>query len=287
MGHLSELKGVEKPVTKWLSKMGWTFKSNEDLKIYKRAFSKPVIEQILIEKTAKINDISEDIANRAVELLLQNLNNPTPILGNEAFLDKLVSGVTLSVKDADVDVFFIDFENIWKNDFIVTNQYWVQGYKMVKTDIVLLVNGIPIVPIEAKQRAKKGTNWLKGVRQFSTYDKRADKFFMCHAFGVTCNGRITKYGILGASSSYFNEWKSTLLDVSFDNPILKPKNDLCSTYQDKKDGLWNFDVDRLPNGEVLERMKLGIIGLLQPARVLDILQHFLVFEREEEKIIKK
>lgn len=287
MGHLSELKGVEKPVTEWLSKMGWTFKSNEDLKIYKRIFSNPIIDQILVEKVAEINAITEDVAQQAVELLLQNLNNPTPILGNEALLNKLVSGVTLSVKNNDIDVHFIDFDNIWKNDFIVTNQYWVQGYKIVKTDIMLLVNGIPLVPIEAKQRARKGTNWMEGVRQFSTYDQKADKLYMCHCFGVACNGRITKYGIPGASSSYFNEWKNTLLDVSHPNPILEPTNDLCPTYQDKKDGLWNFNVARLPNGEVLERMKLGIIGLLQPARVLDILQHFIVFEREEGKIIKK
>src|SRR5690606_25371844 len=122
-------------------------------------------------------------------------------------------------------------------------------------------------------------------RQFSTYDQRASKLFMCHAFGVACNGRITKYGIPGASSSYFNEWKSTVIDTSHDNPILDPKNDLCRTYFDEKEGLWNFDVERLPNGEVLERMKLGIIGLLQPSRVLDMLKHFLVFERTEGKII--
>ena len=203
MGKLSELKGVEKPVTEWLNKMGWSFRTNDDLKIYNRPFSNPVIEEILINKTAEINDISTDIAKQAVEILLQNLNNPTPILGNEAFLDKLASHVTLSVKEDDIDIAFIDFDNIWNNDFIVTNQYWVQGYKMVKTDIVLLVNGIPVVPIEAKQRARKGTNWLEGVAQFSTYDQRADKLFMCHVFGVACNGRITKYGIPGASSSYF------------------------------------------------------------------------------------
>ncbi len=132
---------------------------------------------------------------------------------------------------------------------------------MVKTDIVLIINGIPLVPIEAKQRARKGTNWLEGVAQFSTYDQRADKLYMCHSFGVACNGRIAKYGIPGASSSYFNEWKSTLLDVSQQNPIMEPTNDLCPCYQDEKDSLWNFDVARLPNGEVLERMKLGIIGL--------------------------
>lgn len=287
MGKLSELKGVEKPVTEWLSKMGWTFKSNDDLKAYSRPFSNPVLEPLLIEKTAQINNITPAVARLAVEQLLQNLNNPIPILGNESFLDKLASHVTISVEGDDIDVHFIDFEDIWNNDFIVTNQYWVQGYKMVKTDIVLLVNGIPIVPIEAKQRARKGTNWLEGVAQFSTYDQRADKLFMCHAFGVACNGRIAKYGIPGASSSYFNEWKSNLIDTAQPNPILDPDNDLCLVYKDPEDAYWHFDVARLPNGEVLERMKLGIIGLLQPARVLDILKHFMVFERTEGKIIKK
>ena len=232
MGKLSELKGVEKPVTEWLSKMGWTFKSNDDLKVYNRPFSNPVLDSILIEKTALINNVSQAVAKIAVEQLLQNLNNPIPILGNESFLDKLASHVTITVEGDDIDVHFIDYENIWNNDFIVTNQYWVQGYKMVKTDIVLLVNGIPLVPIEAKQRARKGTNWLEGVAQFSTYDQRADKLYMCHSFGVACNGRIAKYGIPGASSSYFNEWKSTLLDVSQPNPIMEPTNDLCPFYQD-------------------------------------------------------
>lgn len=287
MGKLSELKGVEKPVTEWLSKMGWTFKSNDDLKEYSRPFSNPVLEPLLIEKTAQINNITPAVARLAVEQLLQNLNNPIPILGNEAFLDKLASHVTISVEGDDIDVHFIDFEDIWNNDFIVTNQYWVQGYKMVKTDIVLLVNGIPIVPIEAKQRARKGTNWLEGVAQFSTYDQRADKLFMCYAFGVACNGRIAKYGIPGASSSYFNEWKSTQIDTTQPNPILDPGNDLCLVYKNPEDLYWHFDVSRLPNGEILERMKLGIIGLLQPARVLDILKHFMVFERTEGKIIKK
>jgi len=287
MGNLSELKGVEKPVTEWLSKMGWTFKSNDDLKCYNRPFSNPVIEPILIERTALINHIPEKVAKQAVDQLLHHLNNNSPILGNELFLEKLAGHVTISVEKDDIDVHFIDFGDIRNNDFIVTNQYWVQGFKLVKTDIVLLVNGIPLVPIEAKQRARKGTNWMEGVVQFSTYEQRADKLFMCHAFGVACNGRIAKYGIPGASSSYYAEWKSTVLETNQHNPILDPLNDLCRTYLDPKDGLWNFDVERLPNGEFLERMKLGIIGLLQPARVLDILKNFIVFERSEGKIIKK
>jgi len=287
MGKLSELKGVEKPVTEWLSKMGWVFKSNDELKAYSRPFANPIINEVLIDKVAAFNDISSSIAELAVDQLLNHLNNPSPIIGNENFLDKLVKGITMSVEGEDRDFLFIDFDNIWNNDFIVTNQYWVQGFKMVKTDIVLLVNGIPLVPIEAKQRARKGTNWLEGVKQFSTYDQRADKLFMCHGFGVACNGRITKYGIPGASSSYFNEWKNTILDTQHENPILDPTNDLCHTYKNDEDGHFHFEVERLPNGEVLERMKQGIVGLLQPARVLDIVKNFLVFERSEGKIIKK
>lgn len=287
MGNLSELKGVERPVTEWLEKMGWTHKSSAELKHYNRPFSNPIIEDILIKKVARFNSLPEKVAAVAVEQLTQHLNNPSPILGNENFLDKLATHVTISVDGDDIDVHFINFDEIWENDFMVTNQYWVQGSKMVKTDIVLLVNGIPLVPIEAKQRARKGTNWLEGVRQFSTYEQRAEKLFMTHAFGVACNGRIAKYGIPGASSSYFNEWKNTILDTDQHNPILNQQNDLCSTYISDEDGYWHFEVERLPNGEVLERMKLGIIGLLQPARVLDMLKNFMVFERTEGKVVKK
>jgi len=287
MGKLSELKGVEKPVTEWLSKMGWTFRSSEDLKVYNRPFSNPVIAEILVEKICTINKVSTAVSEMLVDQLMHILNNPSPIIGNENFLEKLIKGITLSHEGEDRDFHFIDFEDIWQNSFIVTNQYWVQGFKMVKTDIVLLVNGVPLVPIEAKQRARKGTNWLEGVRQFSTYDQRADKLFMSHGFGVACNGRIAKYGIPGASSSYFGEYKDTSIDTIFDNPILDPANDLCNTHQDATDGSFHFEVDKLPNGEVLERMKLGILGLLQPARVLDIVKNFLVFERTDGKIIKK
>ena len=148
MGKISELHSVETPVTEWLRKMGWTFQHTDDLKIYNRPFSNPIIESILVERTASINGISTAIAKAAVESLVQHLNNPSPILGNEAFLEKLASHVTLSVDGNDIDICFVDFDNIWENSFIVTNQYWAQGYKMVKADIVLLVNGIPLVFVQ-------------------------------------------------------------------------------------------------------------------------------------------
>jgi type I restriction enzyme, R subunit len=286
MPKISELNGVEKPVCEWLSKMGWNYRSLEDLQVYQRPFSNPIIDEILIEKIKAFNSVSDSDAQAVADTLIQNLNNPVPIDGNEKFLERLVKGTTHNINGVDVDCKYIDFENIWNNDFVVTQQYWVQGNKMVKTDIVLLVNGIPLIPIEAKQRTRKGTNWLEGVKQFSTYPQRAAQYWITHAFGVACNGRITKYGIPGASSSYYSEWKDTIIDTAHTNPILKHGNDLCE--HEVKDGYTHFQIKYLSTGNPEEQMKWGILGLLQPARVLDILKHFLVFERTEDSgIVKK
>jgi type I restriction enzyme R subunit len=284
MSKLHEQKPVEAKVTEWLSKMGWTLQSADDLKPYNRLQMNAVIEPILVEKVMCLNGVTRQVAKTAVEMLLNNLRNQSPIEGNEEFMNQLVDGVTMSVDKEDKTIRFINLEDIWQNSFIVTNQYSVQ---QVRVDICLLVNGIPLVPIETKQCARRGTNWLEGVRQFQTYDRRSDQLFMAHLFGVACNGRLCKYGIPGASASYFNEWKDSVIANKYDNPLLNPENDLCKTYKDEEDGLMHFDVERLPNGELLEQMKFGIIGLLQPERVLDILQHFIVFERDNGKIIKK
>jgi len=284
MSKLHENIPVEAKVTEWLSKMGWSLQTVDDLKRHSRLQMDAVILPILIEKVMTLNAVKKSDAESAVEMLLNNLRNQSPIEGNEKFLDQLVDGVTLSIDHKDRTIRFIDFEDIWQNSFIVTNQYSVQ---QVRVDICLLVNGIPLVPIEAKQCARRGTNWLEGVRQFQTYDRRSDQLFMSHLFGVACNGRLCKYGIPGASASYFNEWKDSVIANKYPNPLLEPENDLCRVYKDEEDGMMHFDVERLPNGELLERMKFGIIGLLQPERVLDILQHFIVFERDEGKIIKK
>ena len=284
MSKLSESKSVELKVTEWLSQLGWEYRSVEELKPYNRLQTNAIIEPLLVEKVMEFNRITKKDAKLAVEVLLNNLRNPIPIEGNEKFLNQLTEGVNVTIDKIDRTIRFINFEDIWQNSLFVTNQYSVQH---VRVDICLLVNGIPLVPIEAKQCARRGTNWLEGVRQFQTYDSRSDKFFISHLFGVACNGRLCKYGIPGASSSYFNEWKDSIIADKYDNPLLHPDNNICSVYKDEKDGLMHFDVERLPNGQLLEQMKFGIIGLLQPERVLDILRHFIVFERADGKIIKK
>lgn len=277
MSKLSELKSVEAPVAEWLSKLGWQEKTPEEMKQFNRPLSSPIVEAILVEKIKELNNISESDAKRAYDILVTQFISPDLISSNEQFLSLLNSGIALTIKNEDTTIRLIDFDEIWNNSFIVTRQYWVQHKK---PDVVLLVNGIPLVCIEAKQRARKGVNWLEGVNQFATYQDEAPKLYVCNAFGVACNGRIAKYGSVDASASYFFEWKELSVNTQFDNPILDPKNKYFEI--EEKEGIKYLKID------VIERMKQNLVGQLQPAKVLDILRNFIVFERTQDSgIVKK
>jgi type I restriction enzyme R subunit len=280
MSKLSEGMGVEIPVYGWLGKMGWTPRTSADLKVYNRPLSNPLIEGILIERVAKINVVSLADAKRAVDILKHTFANPSVITANEDFLDLLCSGVTLTIEGEDRTLKLIDFENVWNNDFTVTRQYHVQGTVLVKPDLVCLVNGIPLIPFEAKQRAQQNSNWLKGVSDLALYESKIPKMIACNLFGVACNGRVARYGVPGSSSSYFAEWKDLSVDMTAGNPLLKPQQTLCPVRPDKDDIL-TCQIDDV------EKMKQIIVGLLQPARVLDILRNCVVFERTPDGVVKK
>ena len=280
MSKLSESRGVEVPVYEWLAKIGWTSRTSAELKVYNRPLSNPLIDGIFIEKVSKINGVSLADAKRALDILKHTFANPSIITANEDFLDLLCSGVNLTTEGKDRTLKLIDFENIWNNDLTVTRQYHVQGTDLVKPDLVCLVNGIPLIPFEAKQRAQQNSNWLKGVNDLSLYETKIPRMSVCNLFGVACNGRVAKFGVPGASSSYFAEWKDLSVDMMPGNPLLLASQTLCPVSPDR-DGILTCQIDDV------EKMKQTIVGLLQPARVLDILRNAIVFERTQDGVVKK
>jgi len=278
MAGFTEIPAVEVPMSKWISNLGWSLKDNEELKKYKRPLSNPLIETILVEKISAINSISIDDAKRVIPILTQHYNNPNALAANELFLERLVKGVNLKIGEKNMTIKVIDFQNPWKNDFIVTRQYWVQGLELVKPDIALLVNGIPIICVEAKQRAKSNSNYFKGIQDLSLYESKVPKLFISNFFGIAANGKFSKYGVLGASSSYFYEWK----DLSFENPTQNPAIKYIGSVKNEDTGLLDMDMP------IYEQMRRSVCSLLQPERILDMLQSFMVFERSSEAgLVKK
>jgi type I restriction enzyme R subunit len=280
MTQISELHGVEMPIFDWLSLLGWTPRPDEDLKQYKRPISNPVIDTILSEKIQSINSITAADAKKVMDILYAPFNNPNSLTANELFLELITKGVNVKIDQDDKTIRIIDFEDIWNNSFIVTRQYWVQGSDLVKPDVVLLINGIPLICIEAKQRAKQNSNYFEGIKQLGRYDSKASKLYTCNLFGVAANGKFSKYGTLGSSASFFFEWKDLSVHNPENNPVIK--NNTFSTIQNPDTGLLDLDIPEY------EQMKQSLCGLLQPERVLDILQNFIVFERSPEAgIVKK
>ena len=122
MSKFSEKNGVEVPIYEWLGKMGWHCRTNDDLKVHARQFSNPIIDAILIERVAHLNQVSPEVAKRVVETLKRKLDHPIVIEANERFLNLLCNGVTLTVGGRDRTLKLVEFENVWENDFTVTRQ---------------------------------------------------------------------------------------------------------------------------------------------------------------------
>src|SRR5574344_2104273 len=280
MAGFSEIPAVEVPMSKWISDLGWTYKDNENLKRFKRPLANPIIDEILLDKMVAINNISKDDAKKVLPILTQNFKNPNSLEANELFLERVVKGVNIKIGDEHKTIKIIDFQNPWKNDFIVTRQYWVQGFELVKPDIALLINGIPFICIEAKQRAKSNSNYFKGIQDLSLYESKVPKLFICNFFGIAANGKFSKYGVLGASASYFFEWKDLSIETPEQSPLLL--NKVVDSVRNSETELLDMDIPPY------EQMRRSICGLLQPERILDLLQNFMVFERSNEGgLIKK
>ena len=280
MAGFTEIPAVEVPMSKWISQLGWSLKTNTELKKYRRSLSNPVMEPVLIDKISSINNISSDDAKSVLPVLTQHFNNPNALAANELFLERVVKGVNIKIGDEDRTIKIIDFESPWNNDFMVTRQYWVQGVELVKPDIALLINGIPFICVEAKQRAKSNSNYFKGIQDLSLYESKVPKLFVTSLFGIAANGKFSKYGVLGASASYFFEWKDLSIENPGQNPLLT--NGHVNTVPNRDTGLIDMDIPPY------EQMRRSVCGLLQPERILDMLQNFVVFERSAEAgLVKK
>lgn len=76
----------------------------------------------------------------------------------------------------------IDFEYPDRNDFLASNQVWIQGIERRRPDILLYVNGIPVVDIEAKTAARGHVDWAKGAKQCARYDREIPQLYTSNCF---------------------------------------------------------------------------------------------------------
>jgi len=153
-----------------------------------------------------------------------------------------------------VPVRLIDLDDLAQNQYIVTQQFiYRAGPTERRADLVLLVNGLPLVLIEAKTPVKKCISWVDGaVQVHDDYEKHVPELFVCNVFSVATEGKEYRYGSLGMP---IKDW-----------------------------GPWHLDGDG-DDGQhhPLKSLKLSAESMLRPHVVLDILGSFTLFATNKKK----
>lgn len=194
---------------------------------------------------------------------LVRIDKPTLLENNHAFHKLLVGGVPVEYRNEHGEikhdiVRVIDFENPKNNEFVAVNQLTiVQGEYNRRPDIVLFVNGIPVVLIELKNAADSKADLAAAYRQIQTYKREISDFFRFNELCVTSDGIEAEVGTVTSLQERMMPWKTVVGEK---------------------------EVGRVPMMDILTR------GVFDKARLLDIIQNFIVFERDDKddiKVIKK
>jgi len=170
---------IEQSAIEILQSQGWEYAngkeiSPEGLYCERESFSQIILTNRLRKAISKINPhIPKDAQETAIQKILR-IYSPVLIHNNEEFHKLLVEKVKVPYQqngyERSHEVALIDFENISNNEFLVVNQYTIiEKNQNKRPDVLLFVNGIPLVVIELKNATDENTTILSAFKQISTY----------------------------------------------------------------------------------------------------------------------
>jgi type I restriction enzyme, R subunit len=199
--------------------------------------------------------LSADLQEEAIKEI-QRINSPELIANNETFHRLLTEGINVSYHKDGNDrgdlVWLIDFDYPENNEFVVANQFTViENGQNKRPDLVLFVNGIPLVVIELKNAVDENATITSAFRQLQTYKEMIPALFTCNGFMVISDGLEARAGSLSAGLSRFMAWKSA-------------------------DG-------EIEASHLVSQLETLVNGMLNKTTMLDLIRHFIVFEKSKKE----
>jgi type I restriction enzyme R subunit len=195
--------------------------------------------------------LSPDLLQTALKEV-QRIHSPELLANNETLHRLLTEGVPVSTHKEGGErgerVWLLDFAHPENNEFLVVNQFTViDNHQNKRPDLVLFVNGIPLVVIELKNAADENATLKTAWQQIETYKQAIPGLFTYNALVVISDGLEAKAGSLSAGLSRFMAWKSA-------------------------DG-------KAEASHLVSQLETLINGMLNQATLLDLVRHFIVFEK--------
>ena len=267
---MSEIKftesSLEVAIIEQLTELGYDYAINTDQWSLSRSLDSFINEELLLDRLTAINPgVKTDILEQAIAML-KNIDNPSLFERNHIVHKWLTDGIQVEDYHSDVNplVRFIDFDNIKNNVFQVVNQLKFKESRNLRIpDVILFVNGIPLVIFELKSIEYNEDTFIERAYEQLGRNGEADGYrfdiptlFNYNAFLVISDGANNKVGTLTSDITRYNEWKSIDGEAGY-----------------KKNYAYKLDV-------LLE-------GLLKPERLLDVIKNNLFFmNSDKEKPVK-
>ena len=237
----------------------WQYRSPEDLgRDVKDVLIESELKRALICINPEIQE-NPELADEVIyklRAILLSVNQTGLVRANEEFTKWMQGEKTLPFGENNrhVPIQLIDYENFSNNSFIITNQYKVQYRETKIPDIVLLINGIPVVVGEAKTAIRSSISWLDGAHEIhDIYENTVPQLFVPSIFSFATEGKEFYYGSVRCPLQFWSPWR------------LQSKDE-----------------------ELVQALGLKEVGkelnqILDPATLLEILQNFSLYSSDKKK----
>lgn len=223
------------------------------------SFDEVVLRGKLEQAVARLNPkLTDEVRDEAIKTVLR-IASPDTLANNEAFHRLLTEGVPVSTYQDGMErgerVWLVDFEDPWNNEFTVVNQFTIieNGHNR-RPDVLLFVNGLPLVIIELKNAADENATIESAYRQIETYKQQIPSLFTYNELIVISDGLEARAGSLSAGFSRFTAWKSE-------------------------------DGEHIAS-PLMSQLEVLINGMLEKDTLLDIIRSFTVFEKQKTEDLK-
>lgn len=244
----------EKSVIELFQNMDYCYVYAPDLE---RDFRSPLYEEELDESIRRINpDMPEDAIADAL-YKLKNFENAELVLKNALFMDYIQHGIEVRyfVKGEERSglVYLVDYKNPDNNSFVVANQWTFIENSNKRPDILLFLNGMPVVLIELKSPSREETDASEAYTQIRNYMHEIPSMFIYNCICVMSDHLTSKAGTITSGEDRFMEWKT-------------------------KDG--NYENTQYAQFDTFFE------GMFEKERLLDIIKNFICFSNEGSKQVK-
>lgn len=261
---IQQLSGVNLNHADWAEEKGtyglqWHYQPASELK---RSVNEVLVESELRDALIRINPEIAQQPERADEVIyklraiLLMVNQVGLVKANEEFAKWLTGEKTMPFgpNNRHVPVYLLDFAVPENNRFVLTNQYRIHHHETKIPDIVMLINGIPVVVGKAKTPIRPSVSWLDGAHEIhSIYENAVPQLFVPNILSFATEGKDLFYGSVRCP---LEQWSP-----------------------------WRLETDE---NSLIKALGLGKVGkeltdLLQPKRLLDILQNFALYSTDKKK----